>query len=64
MAITRSRNDSQKTIGEKIDDNFKQDMFNECEKHKDTFRIKWTECRVIAEAYYSAVSLCGGGECS
>ena len=48
----------------KIDDNFKQDMLDTCDaKHKDTLRIKWTQCVAVAELYWTAVRGCGDGKC-
>jgi hypothetical protein len=43
----------------KIDGNFKDDMFDECNKH-DIFHR--TICKSIAETYYKAVRACGNGE--
>ena len=44
----------------KIDDNFKNDLNDECAKQGDDEK----ECKTLAEVYYLAVRACGGGDCN
>ncbi|KAH6869500.1 secretory phospholipase A2 [Thelonectria olida] len=48
----------------RIDDAFKMDLYNECGKFRGvTELLRRMFCMGIADIYYNAVRLCGGGNC-
>ena len=50
-------------LRKRVDDNFKNDLYNECNKYHGWESYKGVECRRIADIYHKFVRECGDGEC-
>jgi hypothetical protein len=50
-------------LRKRIDDNFKNDLYNYCKQFHGWESWKGVECRRIADIYHAFVRACGGGGC-
>ncbi|KAL1959759.1 hypothetical protein VTO42DRAFT_1345 [Malbranchea cinnamomea] len=56
---SKKQNRFTEDLRKRIDDNFKEDLYYQCAQYGDNE----DDCRIFANIYYTAVRLCGDGNC-